>query len=359
MKLLFVILTAVCLSMDAWGKTALTAQDTIGWEMADSAMNAQDYKAASKAYAAVGDNLLNVYKDINHKQVEDLRRVYSIDTVQLERNLAQQKYQQLTLLSIFVLISIVFLLAISIYWQNKKLIKSKEELNRTKEQIEQSIQNKSIFLSNMSHEIRTPLNALIGFSDLLSTQEIDEETRLECSALITQNSELLLRLIDDVIDLSCQDVTHMQFNLKSCNAVELANNVVRTLSKIRKTKVHIHFETKLEELYLYTDIERLQQVIINLITNALKFTFEGKIMLELKKEDEHKALFIVTDTGCGIPIEKQGNLFTRFKKVDENKQGTGLGLSICKVIVENLGGTIQIDSTYREGARFVFSHPIK
>lgn len=341
------------------GASAMVPQDTIGWEVADSLMKRGAYEEAAAAYAKVSENLIEVYKDINSRQVEDLRKTYSVDTVELERNLAQQKYQTLILFTIIGVIIIVLLAAYFIARQNKQLAIQKKALQLAKEQTEVSIQNKSVFLSNMSHEIRPPLNALIGFSDLLSMPEIDEETRLQCSSIIKQNSELLLRLINDVIDLSCLDASQMDFKLEQCNLIELSTNVVKTLSAIKQTKAEIRFETNLAACYIETDINRLQQVMINLIINATKFTKEGSITLQLEQNTPESIQFAVTDTGCGIPLEKQGNLFTRFEKVHKNKQGTGLGLSICKLIITNLGGSIWIDSSYSEGTRFLFTHPIK
>ena len=118
------------------------------------------------------------------------------------------------------------------------------------------------------------------------------------------------------------------------------------------------FETSLEELYIETDDSRLQQVLINLLINATKFTPDGSITLKLEKQSEKMALFSVTDTGCGIPKEKQASIFQRFEKLDENAQGSGLGLSICQLIIEHIGGKIWNDADYTGGSRFVFTHPI-
>lgn len=359
-RTLFYIFFSLSLLFQVRGDSISSSpKDTIGWEVADSLMKSRDYKTAAEAYAAVNDNLVEVYKDINSRQVEDLRQTYSIDTVQLERNLANQGYQKMILIAIASTILIALLAAILIDRQNKQLISSRKALQAAKEQIELSIQNKSIFLSNMSHEIRTPLNALIGFSDLLSMSETDEETRLQCNSVIKQNSDLLLRLINDVIDISCLDALQMEFKLERCNLIELSRNVVQTLSTIKQSSTEILFETNLKELYIHTDVDRLQQVIINLMTNAIKFTKEGIITLRLEKKNKESIQFSVSDTGCGIPVEQQSKLFTRFKKVHKDKQGTGLGLSICKLIINNLGGTIWIDPHYVTGARFCFTHPIK
>ena len=226
-----------------------------------------------------------------------------------------------------------------------------------KEKAEEADRLKSAFLANMSHEIRTPLNALSGFSSILTDNNIDAEMRKQCNDIIQQNSDLLLKLIDDVVDLSSLERGKMQFRFEIHDAVSLCQNVIDTVDKIKQTSASIVFQTSLGKLELYTDEARLQQLLINLLINATKFTTEGRITLTLEKQDG-MALFAVTDTGCGIAPEKQGKIFHRFEKLDENVQGSGLGLSICQLIVERFGGEIWIDTEYKDGSRFVFTHPI-
>lgn len=220
------------------------------------------------------------------------------------------------------------------------------------------MQTKSLFLSNMSHEIRTPLSALSGFSSLLTEQALDEETRRQCGDIIQQNSDLLLKLINDVIDLSNLEIGNMKFNFNHYDAIAICNNVIDTVNKVKQTQAELRFHTSLTSLKLYTDDSRLQQLLINLLINATKFTPQGSITLEVRQESEDFALFSVTDTGCGIPLEKQSSIFNRFEKLNEGAQGTGLGLSICQLIIERIGGKIWIDSTYTDGCRFYFTHPI-
>ena len=223
---------------------------------------------------------------------------------------------------------------------------------------EKASKAKTDFLSNMSHEIRTPLNALSGFSSILTEESIDNETRKQCSDIIQQNSELLLKLINDVIDLSSLEVGKMKFKYERCDAVAICRNVIDMVEKIKQTNANVRFSTSLHSLELTTDNARLQQLLINLLINATKFTPQGSITMELEKQTEDIALFSVTDTGCGISPENQNKIFNRFEKLNENAQGTGLGLSICQLIIEQLGGKIWIDSNYEEGARFLFTHPI-
>lgn len=187
---------------------------------------------------------------------------------------------------------------------------------------------------------------------------LDEETRRQCNEVIQQNSELLLKLINDVIDLSSLEFGKMQFSIARHDAVAICKNVVDTVSKVKQTQAEVLFVTELEQLEIETDDSRLQQVLINLLINSTKFTPQGSITLKLEKQSDELALFSVTDTGCGIPLEKQAQIFQRFEKLNENAQGSGLGLSICQLIIEHIGGKIWIDSEYANGSRFFFTHPI-
>ena len=150
----------------------------------------------------------------------------------------------------------------------------------------------------------------------------------------------------------------MQFKFNECDIVALCRNVIDMVEKIKQTQAEVRFSTSLSSLKLTTDSARLQQVLINLLINATKFTAQGTITLELVKQTEDTALFSVSDTGCGISKENQNKIFNRFEKLDENAKGTGLGLSICQLIIEQLGGKIWIDPDYDKGARFLFTHPI-
>ena len=243
--------------------------------------------------------------------------------------------------------------------QRRKLIQSQQKLQQAQEEVEKATRNKSLFISNMSHEIRTPLNALSGFSEVLTTPGIDEDTRKQCYEIIQLNSRLLINLLNDVVDISCLDVKNMKFDLKVCDAVTLCEGIVQTVEGIKQTQAVLSFETDLPSLEIVTDTFRLHQVLINILVNATKFTKEGSIILRLEKNADGMAQFSVTDTGCGIPLEKQPTIFNRFERVDEKSQGTGIGLSICQFIIDQLGGNIWIDPEYTNGSRFIFTHPLK
>ena len=312
-------------------------------------MEEEEYKDAARIYSemiVLGDSLFRVYTG---ERVEDMRKDYTVDELELQ-NSAQQK--RLLQLSFIIILSLaVFLLGGFFYLKKvgKRLLHSKNELQKAKSMAEESIRNKSLFLSNMSHEIKTPLNALAGFSEVLTTPGIDEATRVQCNDVIQLNSELLLKLINDVVDISCLDVANMKFSITMHEMVTLCRNVVKMLDNIKQ----------LTSLEIETDQGRLQQMLVNLLVNATKFTKEGSITLALRLDEKGFAEFSVTDTGCGIPLERQSAIFDRFEKLNEGVQGTGLGLSICKLIIKRLGGEIWVDSSYTAGARFVFIHPLK
>lgn len=292
------------------------------------------------------------------RQIDALRAKYQVDQIEIASEGEYNKViTSLSVGSITLLILFSFI-ALRLREQKKKVALSTQKLERSRQNAENAMHAKSIFLSNMSHEIRTPLNALSGFSSLLTEDGLDEETRRQCNEVIQQNSELLLKLINDVIDLSSLEFGKMQFSIARHDAVAICKNVVDTVSKVKQTQAEVLFVTELEQLEIETDDSRLQQVLINLLINSTKFTPQGSITLKLEKQSDELALFSVTDTGCGIPLEKQAQIFQRFEKLNENAQGSGLGLSICQLIIEHIGGKIWIDSEYANGSRFFFTHPI-
>ena len=249
------------------------------------------------------------------------------------------------------------------YYHTKKLKDELEvsegALREAKDRAEESSRLKSAFLANMSHEIRTPLNAIVGFSDVLSAGGASEEEQRGYFEIIRTNSDLLLRLINDILDVSRLEADRVILSLESCNVVQICQQVVASVAQARRSTNQFLFECEREVVEMRTDVQRLQQVVINLLSNADKFTKEGTITLKLELDTARNvAVFSVTDTGCGIPLDKQKRVFERFEKLNEYVQGTGLGLSICKLTVEKWGGEIWIDPAYTDGARFMFTHPM-
>ena len=276
----------------------------------------------------------------------------------------QYRYQIWVGVGVLCILVIGLLVSIYFYLRTKRL---KDDLERSqvalyeaKDRAEESNRLKSAFLANMSHEIRTPLNAIVGFSDVLASGGSSEEDQRNYFRIIQSNSDLLLRLINDILDLSRLEANKVILTPEACDVVQLCRQALSSVEMSRRESGNrFVFETKTDSFVLQTDIQRLQQVLINLLTNAAKFTKNGTITLQFEVEKEkNRVLFAVADTGCGIPKEKQKQVFERFEKLNEYAQGTGLGLSICKLTVDKWGGDIWIDPDYEDGARFVVSHPL-
>lgn len=242
-----------------------------------------------------------------------------------------------------------------------KLENSEVELRHAKDLAEEGSRMKSAFVSNMSHEIRTPLNAIVGFSNLLVNSIDCTEDQKEYTEIIQTNSNMLLQLISDILDVSRLESGRLSFNYEWCDIVGQCHNMITLTNQNKTTTVEVRLDSPVESYLLYTDPLRLQQIVINLLNNALKFTPDGgSIVLSFQiDERDNCVLFSVTDTGKGIPEDKQQQVFARFEKLNEFVQGTGLGLAICQLTIQHMGGDIWIDKSYKTGARFVFSHPIK
>ncbi len=315
------------------------------------------YKEACETYHIIKNTRDSINAHNYSSQINLLRTIYQVDRLGVNNQEQKNRILFYSIVGGVFILTIFISFVLHIRQENKQLAISRQKLNEAKKNVENSIRTKSLFLSNMSHEIRTPLNALSGFSAILTDSNIDSEMRKQCNDIIQQNSDLLLKLIDDVVDLSSLERGKMQFHPGVHDAVFICRNVIDTVDKIKQTVATVVFQTSLEKLELYTDEARLQQLLINLLINATKFTTEGSITLSLEEQDGI-AVFSVTDTGCGIAPEKQNKIFNRFEKLDENTQGSGLGLSICQLIVEHFGGDIWIDPEYKNGSRFVFTHPI-
>lgn len=276
----------------------------------------------------------------------------------------QYRYQIWGGVGVLCLLVMGLLVSIYFYLRTKRLKddleRSQADLYEAKDRAEESNRLKSAFLANMSHEIRTPLNAIVGFSDVLASGGSSEEDQRNYFRIIQSNSDLLLRLINDILDLSRLEADKVTLTPEDCDVVQLCRQALSSVEMSRRESGNrFVFETQTESFVLQVDIQRLQQVLINLLTNAAKFTKNGTITLQFEVEKEkNRVLFAVADTGCGIPKEKQKQVFERFEKLNEYAQGTGLGLSICKLTVDKWGGCIWIDPDYERGARFVVSHPL-
>lgn len=356
----------------------------------DIVLLAENDKKKADVYWEMGkkDKAADLYKDYLVHQKKEKERSEEVTTSEfatllniqqltaenreLERQAQEKKLHNIQLTTVF-LILLLAIVIFFLYYQSKlnsKLKKSRNELNkqniiliaaeeelvRAKEVAEKSSWMKTLFIQNMSHEIRTPLNSIVGFSAVLADLFADasEEVKLYAD-LIDENSKLLLKLITDILDISSldndPDIEITPTDVNGCCA--LAMDETRTLFN---ENVKVNFRQAGEELVINSNSERITQVLRNLLNNAAKFTQQGHVDLEYHvDEQENKVIFIVTDTGIGIPSEQSERIFERFVKLDDFSQGTGLGLPICRIIAEKLGGYLVVDREYTQGARFIFA----
>ena len=276
----------------------------------------------------------------------------------------QYKFEILLLVAIVLLLFLIMVLYFYLRTsklKNKLLIlidKQKEdeiELRKAKDKAEESDRLKSAFLANMSHEIRTPLNAIVGFSNLLTMAE-DEEERNEYINIISSNNELLLQLINDILDVAKIEAGTLEFTDSEIDINALLSDIEQSSRLKAPEGVQISFVEKMPYCIIMSDKNRLAQVITNFINNAIKFTKEGSIRFGYRHKDD-KLLFYVRDTGCGIEPEKKDLVFNRFVKLNSFAQGTGLGLAICQMIVKKMGGEIGAESQLGKGSTFWFTLP--
>lgn len=244
----------------------------------------------------------------------------------------------------------------------RQLQEKNEELTIARDHAEQADKMKTYFIQNMSHEIRTPLNAIVGFSQILSdpSMPLEDDEKKEFSYLVQVNSELLTTLVNDILDLSALESGKYTMNMASHHCNEMCRFILSTITHRKPNEVKLYYTSDVPDSFMIiTDQQRLQQVLINFLTNAEKYTEEGEIHLHCSiTENPGKITFSVTDTGSGIPADKIDSIFERFKKLDEFKQGSGLGLNICRIIAERLHGEVKVDKSYTGGARFLFILPL-
>lgn len=243
-----------------------------------------------------------------------------------------------------------------------------KELLLAKEKAEESDKLKTAFLANMSHEIRTPMNGILGFSELLRENDLSKDEASRYIDIINSNGRQLLGIIDDIITVSNLEVQQLKLNMQQFNLVSFLERIRLTIEMeskyIEKDNISLIFPILEQAVFqIEADEGKIQQVLINLLKNALKFTSQGSVALKLSIQDNGSLLFQVEDTGMGISTEMKEVIFNRFRQVDDSNTrsfgGTGLGLAISKGLVELMGGNIWLKSSLGKGSSFSFSVPVK
>lgn len=244
---------------------------------------------------------------------------------------------------------------------------TQHKLTLAKEKAEESDKLKTAFLANMSHEIRTPMNAIIGFSDLMTDDNLSSSEKTEYTSHIKKAGESLMNLISDIIDIAKIEAGQLQINKSVCNLDELLNDIIGTYTEAkikagkRSLNIRLFKQSGINGITIITDPFRLKQVLTNLIGNSMKFTERGFIEFGYSLNDNQTIEFVVRDTGIGIPLNKQQDIFHRFSQVDSSNTrkygGTGLGLTISKNIIEIMGGKIWLQSEPGIGSTFYFTLP--
>ena len=326
-------------------------------EVEDSQLSVPDSQYFSKIFKEDRERVKQAYRDLIEGRAEKVKEEYRIVNVQ-KNNLHKVEWVEaqaaveardedgkpLTLVGSSLVIT------------NRK--KMEQELTTAKDLAEESNRLKSAFLANMSHEIRTPLNAIVGFSGILASTE-EEEEKQEYVSIIENNNTLLLQLISDILDLSKIEAGTLELNYSNIELNELMRELERGfLLRVKTDAVKLEFVEPAGPCMAYTEKNRLSQLMINLVTNAIKFTEKGSIRFGYEMR-ENELYFYVADTGCGIPKDKQQNIFGRFVKLNSFAQGTGLGLSICKTLMDHMGGRIGVESEEGKGSTFWFTLPYK
>lgn len=258
------------------------------------------------------------------------------------------------LILVVVLLIVTFRLLLRAKKDEKELVIAKDAANSANKM-------KTMFLQNMSHEIRTPLNAIIGFSQLMSEGHgtLSAEDSSQYADLISKNGELLLTLVGDVLDIASMESGEIKYKFDLFSANSVCGIAVDCVKKNCQEGVQMIFNPHTPDVSIMSDFQRVEQVLINYLTNACKFTKSGSIVLDYETDVPAGCItFSVADTGIGIPADKMDEVFDRFEKLDKFSQGTGLGLHICKLIASGLHGTVEIDRNYSGGSKFIFKLPI-
>lgn len=335
-----------------------------------------ELQAAKNAAENDKINSLNTLLALQNKDLEakNLRALYDKQAMEQSRK-NEESHSSHVLLSTTlytssaVVVVLAFVLMSRISVQNKlrrqhtQLQDNNRELTAARHEAEQANDMKTQFLHNMSHEVRTPLNAIVGFSQLIaeSGDDLDDETKADFSNRIEENSELVLQIVNEILDIT--SIESGNYKMQQCDIAvnELCRKVLANFPDRVNPGVELNFTSDVDDTFTFiADARRLRQALINMVSNSAKYTDAGSITMEVSSTENPGYVSIaVADTGTGIPADKADVIFERFVKADSFKQGVGLGLSICRAIAEYQNGMIYLDKNYQKhGARFVIALPI-
>lgn len=326
----------------------------------------------SNIYEDLGDyrNALDKYKTYvqykdsfaskeREEQLNTLQVEYEVDKLKFEKVNLESRNKLILVITLSVILLLAIALCIYLYSNLKKEKQMKKRLSYLNEKAGESERMKTEFINSMCHEIRTPLNAIVGFSDIILEGDYDDESKAEFGELIKLNTELLTSLVNDMLVVSNLDSSSEMLPCETANINDICREVFGAIKAKSQKPIEYVLDLPEEEILFSTHAKNLSLVLENLLRNAAKFTQEGFITLELRRDKDAGDIRIqVTDTGCGIPSDKQEVIFERFKKLDSFVQGNGLGLFLSKLIIDRLRGTIQVDTSYTNGARFIISLPV-
>ena len=306
---------------------------------------------ALKQQTATSDSIDNVVLTNSMMGIRDEMMIY-----EAERDVARSRFYMMS-----AVIILLALLTIALFYITQTRRRHLKELRKAYDQALESDKMKTAFIQNISHEVRTPLNIIGGFSQVIANPDIDPgiEERREIARMTQKNARLITTLIDEMLLVSLNETSEAA---KKENNVEI-NNLMRGVIKEAETnlssKTKIQYDTTLADDFTILTNEYMLKIIVNaLVDNAAKNTPKGTIVLRATKPSDDELDLIVEDTGCGIPAAEAEHIFERFVKLDTFKQGIGLGLPLCRMLIEKLGGTVRLDTSYTQGARFIVTLPI-
>lgn len=325
-----------------------------------------DYRRAYKAIRKCDSLRVTIRaKDAQHKLAE-MRTRFDVNKLQLDKIRLENRNKQIALIGMLALLLVS--LGWSLYqrrvvrklrYMQECLLKANAEVLKQREKAMESEKIKTAFLNSMCHEIRTPLNAINGFSNLILDDSFSTEEKMKFQGLIQNNTIELTYLLNNILELSRLISSEEPLSLEPCDVCSLCKEKIRALrQRLTFEEVSCIEVIEEEEFLFYTHPFYLSCVLDNLLSNAAKFTEKGEIRLSCHLDSVKQQLIIaISDTGMGIPPDKQEWVFERFTKIDSFKPGTGLGLYMCRIIISRLGGTIQVDSDYTSGCRIVICLP--